>query len=337
MERTALFATAFVAASLTAVLGFWIIPWLKRLKYGQTINEIGPTWHKHKEGTPAMGGLMFIIGSLAAVAVGYISMVLQMPQFRTEQFAVENARLFFGIAAALGFSAIGFIDDFTKVRQHRNLGLTAKGKILLQIVVAAAYIFAMERYGGCGTAMFVPFIGTVEFGVLYYPLMMFAVIGIVNAVNLTDGLDGLASSVTFVVAIGFIIIASLRGFAGTTLFSTALAASLIGFLCWNFKPARVFMGDTGSMYLGGAVVAMAFGVSMQPLMLLSGIVYVGEAFSVMLQVGYFKLTHGKRIFKMSPIHHHFEMCGWSEEKIIAVFCAVAAAGTGLSVLSAVIG
>ena len=282
MERTALFATAFVAASLTAVLGFWIIPWLKRLKYGQTINEIGPTWHKHKEGTPAMGGIMFIIGSLAAVAVGYISMVLQ-------------------------------------------------------IVVAAAYIFAMQRYGGCGTAMFVPFIGTVEFGLLYYPLMMVAVIGIVNAVNLTDGLDGLASSVTFVVAVGFIIIASLRGFAGTTLFSTAIAASLIGFLCWNFKPARVFMGDTGSMYLGGAVVAMAFGVSMQPLMLLSGIVYVGEAFSVMLQVCYFKLTLGKRIFKMSPIHHHFEMCGWSEEKIIAVFCVVAAAGTALSVLSAVIG
>ncbi|MBQ4094649.1 MAG: phospho-N-acetylmuramoyl-pentapeptide-transferase [Oscillospiraceae bacterium] len=336
MERTSIFAAAFIGVSLTAVLGFWMIPWLKRLKYGQTINEIGPTWHKYKEGTPAMGGLMFIIGTIAAIAVGYISMTLQMPQFRTEQFAVENARLFLGLAAALGFAAIGFIDDYTKMRQHRNLGLTAKGKIVLQIAVTAAYVFAMERFGGCTTAMHVPFIGSVDFGIFYYPLIMFAIIGVVNAVNLTDGLDGLASSVTFVVALGFIVIASLRGFAGTTLFSTAIASSLIGFLFWNFKPARVFMGDTGSMFLGGAVVAMAFGVSMQPLMLLSGIVYVGEAFSVMLQVTYFKLTHGKRIFKMSPIHHHFEMCGWSEEKIIAVFCAVAAVGTGLSIVSAVI-
>ncbi|MBQ9959413.1 MAG: phospho-N-acetylmuramoyl-pentapeptide-transferase, partial [Oscillospiraceae bacterium] len=217
MERTSIFAAAFIGVSLTAVLGFWMIPWLKRLKYGQTINEIGPTWHKYKEGTPAMGGLMFIIGTIAAIAVGYISMTLQMPQFRTEQFAVENARLFLGLAAALGFAAIGFIDDYTKMRQHRNLGLTAKGKIVLQIAVTAAYVFAMERFGGCTTAMHVPFIGPVDFGIIYYPLIMFAIIGVVNAVNLTDGLDGLASSVTFVVALGFIVIASLRGFAGTTL------------------------------------------------------------------------------------------------------------------------
>ena len=166
------------------------------------------------------------------------------------------------------------MDDYEKISHKQNLGLTPWQKIVLQVIVSLVYVILMEKYGECETAVRIPFIGMIEFGWFYYPLMVFCIVGIVNAVNLTDGLDGLASSVTFVVTLGFFIISALLGYSGTTLFSCALAASLIGFLFWNFKPARVFMGDTGSMFLGGAVVAIAFGVSMQPLMLLSGVVYV---------------------------------------------------------------
>ena len=336
MERTSIFATAFVGIAVTTVLGYWLIPWLKKIKYGQTINDIGPTWHKYKEGTPTMGGLMFITGTLCAIVVGYITMVLEAPQFLSTQYHAEHFRLVSSFVVAIAFSLIGFLDDFEKISHKQNLGLTWWQKILLQIVVSVVYIVMMERYGECNTSIVIPFFGNLELGWFYYPFMVFCIVGIVNSVNLTDGLDGLASSVTFVVTLGFFIISAYLGYAGTTLFSCALAASLIGFLFWNFKPARVFMGDTGSMFLGGAVVAMAFGVSMQPLMLLSGVVYVLEAASDIIQMFYFKMTHGKRIFKMAPIHHHFEMCGWSEEKIIAVFCLVALVGTGLSVLSAVL-
>ncbi len=334
MERTSIFATAFVGIAVTTVLGYWLIPWLKKIKYGQTINDIGPTWHKYKEGTPTMGGLMFITGTLCAIVVGYITMVLEAPQFLSTQYHAEHFRLVSSFVVSIAFSLIGFLDDFEKISHKQNLGLTPWQKIVFQVIVSLVYVILMEKYGECGTAVRIPFIGMIDFGWFYYPLMIFCIVGIVNAVNLTDGLDGLASSVTFVVTLGFFIISALLGYSGTTLFSCALAASLIGFLFWNFKPARLFMGDTGSMFIGGAVVAMAFGVSMQPLMLLSGVVYVMEAASDIIQFGYFRLTHGKRIFKMAPIHHHFEMCGWSEEKIIAVFCLIALVGTGLSVLSA---
>jgi len=335
MERTSIFAAAFVGLCVTMVLGYWMIPWLKKIKYGQTINDIGPTWHKYKEGTPTMGGLMFITGTFCAIVVGYVSMVLEAPQFLSTQYAAENFRLISSFFIAIAFSLIGFLDDFEKISHKQNLGLTPWQKIVLQVVVAAVYTFLMNRYGECDTTLMIPFVGRFDFGWFYYPLMIFSIVGIVNSVNLTDGLDGLATSATFVVTLGFLVISAYLGYAGTTLFSTALAASLIGFLFWNFKPARVFMGDTGSMFLGGAVVAMSFGVSMQLLMLLSGIVYVCEAASDIIQFAYFRATHGKRIFKMAPIHHHFEMCGWSEEKIILVFCIVALIGTGLSVLSAV--
>ncbi|MDO4566449.1 MAG: phospho-N-acetylmuramoyl-pentapeptide-transferase, partial [Oscillospiraceae bacterium] len=183
MERTAILLTAVVSMALTAIMGFWMIPWLKKLKYGQTINEIGPRWHKGKEGTPTIGGLMFIIGSAAGLAVGYISLVLDAPQFLGVQYYTENVRLFAGFGAALGFGLIGFIDDYMKVVHTRNLGLTAKGKIVMQIVVAAAYLYVMDRYGGEGTAFKLPFIGVVEFGVWYYILSVLAIIYFVNAVN----------------------------------------------------------------------------------------------------------------------------------------------------------
>ncbi len=336
MERTAILVTAIVGFGLTAILGFWLIPWLKRLKYGQTINEIGPNWHKAKEGTPTMGGIMFIVGTLTAIAVGYVTLILEAPQFLGEQYLTENVRLLAGIGAALGFGAIGFLDDYLKVIHTRNLGLTAKAKMALQFVITGLYLYVMYTFGACDTNLFIPFIGTFDLGIWYFVLSFIFIIGLVNAVNLTDGIDGLASSVTFVVSLIFIVISMLLGYLGTSLFATAIAAGCVGFILWNFHPAKVFMGDTGSMFLGGAVIAMGYGISMPALLILIGIVYLCEAGSVMLQVGYFKLTHGKRIFKMTPIHHHFEMSGYSEEKIVALFCAVTLLGGGLAIWSVLI-
>ncbi|MEG1809983.1 MAG: phospho-N-acetylmuramoyl-pentapeptide-transferase, partial [Oscillospiraceae bacterium] len=179
MERTAILLTAIVSMGVTGILGFWLIPWLKKLKYGQTINEIGPRWHKGKEGTPTIGGLMFIIGSIVGLAVGYLSLILEAPQFLGVQFKTENVRLFAGIGAALGFGIIGFIDDYMKVVHTRNLGLTAKGKIVMQIFVAAAYLFVMDRFGASTTSFVFPFFGEIEFGLWYYVLSMLAIIFIV--------------------------------------------------------------------------------------------------------------------------------------------------------------
>ena len=336
MERTAILLTATVSLGLTGVLGFWLIPWLKKLKYGQTINEIGPKWHKSKEGTPTMGGLMFIIGATVALAVGYVSLILEAPQFLGVQYETENIRLFAGIGVAFGFGLIGFIDDYKKVAHARNLGLTARGKLVLQFIVCAAYLFVMHRYGACDTVLKIPFIGSFDLGYWYYVLMMLVIVFMVNAVNLTDGIDGLATTITFIVSTGFIVISTLLGYIGTGLFSTAIAGACVGFVIWNFYPAKVFMGDTGSMFLGGAVIAMAYGVDFPLLIVLAGIVYVLEALSVVIQVIYFKLTHGKRLFKMTPIHHHFELSGFSEVKIVFTFSLVALLGVGLAIAAALL-
>jgi len=334
MSRNAILITAVVSLAVTAVLGFWMIPWLKRLKYGQVINKIGPTWHQSKEGTPTIGGLMFIIGTLAGLSVGYISMILDTPDFLVAAYLPENVRLFSGLGAALGFAAIGFLDYYLKVIHARNLGLTAKYKIILQILVAAIYLYIMSAFGTDSTVVYIPFWREFDLGIWYYAISMVFIVGIVNSVNLTDGLDGLAATITFFVSLSFIVVATLYGFLGTGLLATAVAASCIGFLLWNFFPAKVFMGDTGSMFFGGAVVAMAFGVSLPALLILAGVVYLAEAGSVMIQVTYYKLTHGKRIFKMTPIHHHFEMSGYSEVKIVVIFSIVTLIGAGFAVLAA---
>jgi len=335
MERTAILVTAVISVALTGLLGFFLIPWLKKLKYGQVILDIGPTWHKSKEGTPTMGGIMMIVGAVFALAVGYISLVLEVPQFLSIQWTAENVRLIAGLVTTLLFSLIGFIDDYTKVVNHRNMGLTVKGKLVLQIIVAAAYLFVMNRYGESTTVFYLPIIGKIDFGIWYYIVSMLLIVGMVNAVNLTDGIDGLAATVTFFYSVCFIIIATLCYYPGTGLFATAVAGCCIGFVIWNFHPAKVFMGDTGSMFLGGAVVTMAYGVSMPVLILIAGIIYLCEAGSVMMQVSYFKMTHGKRIFKMTPIHHHFELSGFSEIKIVLLFSAVTVIGCVLSILAAV--
>ena len=301
------FATALLSFVITAVLGKFLIPFLHKLNFGQTILEEGPSWHKDKQGTPVMGGIMFIVGS---VTVTIISVLLY---YLTYVFA--------GLGLALGHSAIGFIDDYIKVVKKRNLGLTAIQKLVFQFAVTIAYL-AVLGFMGCGTTTVIPFVGEIDLGWFYYIIFAVVIVGVVNAVNLTDGIDGLDASITFFVALFFMLIASLISFMGVTFMAAAVAGGCLGFLVWNFHPAKVFMGDTGSLFLGGIVCALAFAVNMPVLLLPLGIVYLCEIGSVVLQVAYFKLTHGKRLFKMSPIHHHFEMCGWSEVKIVSVFSAV---------------
>lgn len=335
MERTASLITGITSMLVCGALGFVMIPWLRRLKYGQTINEIGPTWHKDKEGTPTIGGLMFIAGTVVSLALGVFYLLSETPAYTLGQYLTERVRFFACIGSAFGFGIIGFIDDYLKVINTRNLGLTAKGKLVMQFFVAAAFLFVLKKYGVISTRVEIPFICSFDMGLWYYPLSMLVIMGMVNAVNLTDGIDGLCASVTFFVSVSFIVTATVLGYIGTSLVSCAVAGGCAGFLIWNFHPAKVFMGDTGSMFLGGAVVAAAFTVNKPALVFLAGIVYFAEAMSDIIQIGYFKISHGKRVFKMAPVHHHFEMCGWSEVKIVIIFSMVSIAGGVLSVLSAV--
>jgi phospho-N-acetylmuramoyl-pentapeptide-transferase len=323
---------------MTGILGFFTIPFLKRLKYGQTINEIGPNWHKYKEGIPTMGGLMMILGAVFALAVGYITLILEVPQFRSEQYSAENIRLFAGIGAAVLFGVVGLIDDMTSIFHNENLGLKAKYKLLLQILVAAAYLAVMHFYGGLSTIVTIPFIGSYDFSYWYHFFSLVLIVGMVNAVNLTDGVDGLASTMSFFVSMSFIIIATLLGYVATGLIATATAGVCIGFIIWNFNPAKIIMGDTGSLFLGGIISAMAFGVDYPLLVVLAGIVFLLDMLSVVIQISFFKLTRaitgtGRRIFKMSPVHHSFEMSGFSEIKIVFLFTSVTIIGCALAVFS----
>ena len=319
--------TSFV---ITSVIGIWLIPFLHKLRYGQTILDIGPAWHKNKQGTPTMGGLMFIIGIVIACAAGWITM-----KFSSHGLADAGPNGSFylvgGLLMSLGFAAIGFLDDYIKVVKKRNLGLKAWQKSCGQLFVAVAYLIG-EALLAPTTMVWIPFAGEFNFGFLYYPLMLFIIVGAVNSVNLTDGIDGLAASVTMVAGMGFMVIAALESYSQMNLLAAALAGGCLGFLVWNFHPAKVFMGDTGSLFLGGVVVALAFGLRIPVVLIFIGIVYVMETLSDIIQIGSVKLT-GKRVFKMAPIHHHFEMCGWSEVKIVAVFSAVTAVGCVIAILS----
>lgn len=313
------FGTALVSFAISAISGRYLIPFLHKLKYGQTILDIGPSWHKKKQGTPTMGGLMFILGIVVATVVSVIVYATLHGGFGANEKFV-----FTGLFMALCYGGIGFIDDYIKVVKKRNLGLTAIQKLVMQFTVVILYLLAM-RWLGDNTDIAVPFVGMVDLGFFYYIIMALVIVGITNAVNLTDGIDGLDGSITFFVALFMMMIANVLGvFDSNVLFAAAVAGGCLGFLVWNFHPAKVFMGDTGSLFLGGIVCALAFTMDMQLILLLVGLMYLVEMFSVMLQVTYFKLSHGKRIFRMSPIHHHFEMGGWSEMKIVVVFSGVTA-------------
>ena len=327
MNTTAILAVAAIGFAVSAVSGYFLIPYLHKLHFGQTILDIGPSWHKNKQGTPTMGGLMFIIGGLAA-AVVCIAFLWMHGGAETQLMLV---RIVAGALMAVGFGLVGFMDDYISIKKHRNLGLTEIQKLVLQFIIAAAYLVSVSMAGGT-TETLLPFIGTVDLGVFYYFIAAVLIVGMVNAVNFTDGLDGLNSSVTIVVCLTFSVIAMMLSMKGLSILAAAMVGALIGFLFWNANPAKVFMGDTGSLFLGGYVCALAFGVNMPVLLLLVGIIYIVEILSVVLQVGYFKLTHGKRIFKMAPIHHHFEMCGWKENKVCFVFSGVTLVAGILAVL-----
>lgn len=319
--------TAVVAFTVTVIAGFLLIPRLRRLRYGQTIREDGPKWHQNKQGTPTMGGILFISGSVLGVVAGCLCLNIAGVSAPTEP--VQMVRIYGGLVMALLFGLIGFLDDYIKVVKKRNLGLKARQKLLLQILVTALYLAAAWLAGDRSTITTVPFLGEWDMGWLYYPVMGVLIVGIVNSVNLNDGIDGLCGSVTFVVGVFFMIATGLMGLMGLNVLATALAASCVGFLLFNVHPAKVFMGDTGSLFLGGMVVALGFGLRMEFLLFFCGFVYCCESLSDIIQVCYFKATHGKRIFKMAPIHHHFEMCGWSENKIVVTFSLVTVVMCGI--------
>ena len=335
MNQTWMITTAIIAFGVTAASGLIVVPWLRRLKYGQTILDIGPKWHEKKQGTPTMGGVMFILGICAAVACGYFLMAGQTGLDNAPDRDIVRARLIYGMVMAQLYGLIGFCVDYIKVVKKQNEGLTARQKMLMQLAVATVYIVALKLHGGLSTIVDIPFLGQFDMGIWFYPFAVVVIIaGTVNAVNLTDGIDGLAGSVTFVAAVSFMLIAAILQLWSMSMMATALAAGCVGFLLWNFHPAKVFMGDTGSLFLGGMLVALAFGLGLPIFLVPIGILYIIETASVIIQVAYFKTTHGKRLFKMTPIHHHFEMSGWSEVKIVAVFSLVSALGGGLAVWAA---
>lgn len=321
-----------IAAVITGLLGYFMVPFLHKIKFGQTIREVGPSWHKNKQGTPTMGGIMFIIGSSVA-AVICIAFLWLNGGAETQLMLVK---VMAGALMAVGFGIVGFLDDYISIKKHRNLGLTEIQKLILQFIIVGAYLLSVAFAGGT-TETVIPFLGSVDLGFFYYILAAVFIVGMVNAVNFTDGIDGLNTSVTLVVALVFSVIAMLLNRVGLSLYAAAIVGAMIGFLFWNANPAKVFMGDTGSLFLGGAVCALAFGVDMPILLILIGIIYIVEILSVVLQVTYFKISHGKRIFKMAPIHHHFEMCGWNENKICFVFSGVTLLAGIIGVLLAVFG
>ncbi|MBR5233237.1 MAG: phospho-N-acetylmuramoyl-pentapeptide-transferase [Clostridia bacterium] len=327
-----------VGFSVSFGLGYVIIPWLHKMKFGQTILDIGPSWHKNKQGTPTMGGILFMLGvTLSMILVLITDFVMGGDIVAGDSLVPGNvrAKLYSGIIMAFAYALIGFVDDYIKVVKKRNLGLTIFEKSIAQILVMGGYLFSLHMAGA--TYMFVPFVGNVDLGIFFWilgPVVMYCT---VNAVNFTDGVDGLCASVTSVFALSGIIIAVLRSVFGAGLFCSALLGSLSGYLVWNRYPAKVMMGDTGSMFLGGLVIAVSYCLDMPWLILLTGIVYVIEFASDIIQIAYFKATHGKRIFKMAPIHHHFEKCGWKENKIVIVFSLVNIIGCVLAVLLVVFG
>lgn len=322
--------SGIVSFVLAALLGKWVIPALRRLHFGQTIREEGPAWHQKKSGTPTMGGVIFI----AATAITMILMILFCQLVLSDKILsgtrLTLTKLFGTLFLSLCCGLIGFADDYIKVIKKRNLGLTARQKLAAQLLVAAG--FAVSLYFAGASRLYVPLIGAVEFGVWYIPFCIFVIIAMSNAANLTDGVDGLCGSVSFMATLPLIAIAGAFAAFGLSMLAIAFAGALAGFLLWNLHPARVFMGDTGSLFIGGFLAGLAFALEEPFLLIPIGIIYIAENLSVILQVLWFKITKGRRLFKMSPLHHHFELCGWSENKIVLVFTAVTAVGCLLALL-----
>lgn len=313
-------AAAATAFFVTLVLGRILIPILRRMKAGQSIKEDGPTWHMSKQGTPTMGGLMFIGGIAAAM------FTVGLPELKEGSLSGLLVLIF-----ALVFGFIGFLDDYSKIKKKQNTGLTAPQKFLLQVAVSIAFTVLLRYTGFLTPNLYIPFLNVYLIlpWWLYMTFAAFVMVATVNAVNLTDGADGLAAGVTLPVSGFFTALAALGyyfwqrpEYGSLALFSAALFGGLLGFLPYNYHPAKVFMGDTGSLFLGGTVCGLAFALDVPLIIVTVGIIYVAEALSDVLQVSYFKATHGRRIFRMAPLHHHFEMGGWSEKKLFFVFSGV---------------
>lgn len=305
--------TAFIVCAL---IGPVLIPYLHKLKFGQSIRECGPASHMKKSGTPTMGGLMILAALVLALCWGNFTPHVLM-----------------ALVLTLGHALIGFLDDYIKVVMKRNLGLTAKQKFLLQFILAGAYVYFAETHLQ-NTTLWVPLLNvTFDFGWAYYALAFILLVGTTNAVNLTDGLDGLVSFVSVPVTLAFAFIAYMQGMLDVSGFALGLTGACLGFLLFNRHPAQVFMGDTGSLALGGGVAALALLTHTELLLVIIGGIYVAEATSVIIQVAYFRLTGGKRFFRMAPLHHHFELGGWKEVKVVECFTIVSfllsAVGLGL--------
>ncbi|MBQ3151119.1 MAG: phospho-N-acetylmuramoyl-pentapeptide-transferase [Clostridia bacterium] len=327
--------SAVVAFAVTALLGIVVIPWLHKLKFGQTILDIGPNWHKQKQGTPTMGGIMFMAGTVIAVIITVVTDKLMGGDILAGEYLLPleiRSKLISGLLMAFAFGIVGFADDYIKVVKKRNLGLSIMQKTVAQVFIIAAYLVSLYMSMGKQPYMYIPFIGNVEMGIFFWILGAAVIYATINAVNFTDGIDGLCSSVTLTAAVAFVVISVICKLSGVGVVASALAGGCAGFLVWNRNPAKVFMGDTGYMFLGGLVVALAYAINCPLILLCVGIIYVIEGLSDVIQIGYFKLTHGKRIFKMAPIHHHFEMSGWSEKKIVTVFSAVNIIGSTAGIL-----
>jgi len=323
-EFTLIFAAVALGVFLLTVCAERVlIPILKSRKLGQKILDIGPRWHKSKEGTPIMGGIGFILASLLVMAIFFIVQGIR-------GVSADYIPLALTLAFAMGNGAIGFVDDYYKLIKKQNEGLTPPQKLFLQIVMSSAYVTVMSYTGNMDTAVTVPFFGlTLELGILWYPIAVILLTGVVNGGNITDGIDGLASSVVFVIGGFYAVVAFTLRDSQLSLVSALLLGASLGFLIYNFHPAKVFMGDTGSLFFGALVIASAFQSGFELLGLLVSMVFILEMLSSFLQVLWFKLTRkfsrdkqGKRLFRMAPLHHHFEKCGWSEYKVVAVFSLV---------------
>lgn len=295
-----------VSILIAGLSGIYIIPKLRELKFGQTVRDEGPQSHLSKNGTPTMGGIMMVLAMVVTTLL----------------FAGINYSTIILLTSMLGFGLVGFLDDYIKVVKKRSLGLTAKQKIILQVLFAVLLPTVQYFTNSDSSNLIIPFTEkTLNLGILYIPFMAFVMIGTVNAVNLTDGLDGLSSTVTVIVSMFFVVMASIAGYAELSVFSLSVIGSCLGFLIHNKYPAKVFMGDTGSMALGGAVVGMALLTNSALMIPIVGGIYFAEALSVIIQVVSFK-TRGKRVFKMAPIHHHFEQCGYKETKVVKLFAVI---------------
>ena len=330
----ALGLAAVLSFVIAFALGYVVIPFLHKLSFGQTILDIGPKWHKDKQGTPIMGGIMFVISTLVSFgAVALIDYFLDGKIIVVNDIVASSmkVKIFGGIIMALGFAFIGFLDDYIKAVKKRNMGLSIKQKSVLQVIVMLGYLLTLYIDNPTG-AMFIPFLGMVETKIFFWVIGIAVIYCTTNAVNFTDGVDGLCASVTAAAAACFIVVAGLRNCFGASLLSAALMGGLVGYVIWNWHPAKVMMGDLGSMFLGGMIVALAYAVDCPFIIVLVGIIYVAEFGSDIIQIGYFKMTHGKRFFKMAPIHHHFELCGWKETKICKVFTLITFIGGALAIV-----